>query len=116
MNHPNPYRIAVSSGLLCLMVLGVFEATRAQQPSTRIITVDKPQVIFSSVPQGNAANQTIHVTSSASQQLSVDTANTASWLTVTPVLTANTAGPPAARPAHPARVCRLPSAFQSPSP
>ena len=83
MHHPNRYRIAAWGGVLCIMTLGIIEATRAQQAGASI-TLDSQQVTFSNVPSGGAMNQTIHVTSSTPGFFVVNTSNTASWLSVTP--------------------------------
>src|SRR5579863_9083425 len=113
MNFPNRRRIALFGGGLCVLVLGFYQATHAQSSSGQgTFSVDMQQVLFSNVPAGGVANQTIHVTATASTMVSINTSNSASWLQISPtgvlnvtagsptpvVVTANTAGPPALIP------------------
>jgi hypothetical protein len=75
MHRLNRHTIVLSASVFCVL-LGFYEATRAQQTSTATLTVDKQQLIFTNVPGGGGgANQIVNITSSAATVLNVNTAN-----------------------------------------
>src|SRR5436309_796618 len=109
MFRPNR-AIAMAGGLVCLLGLGFYESTRAQQAT--VISVDQPTVLFSNVAAGGTSTQTININSSVSTTVLVDTSNAPSWLKVSPTtplnvasgtptpltINVNTAGPPVLTP------------------
>jgi hypothetical protein len=67
-HHPNRHKIALAGAVLCVLVLGFYQATRAQQSSGQgTFTVDTQQVLFANVPAGGAMTQTIHISAPTSQ-------------------------------------------------
>src|SRR5437899_1328135 len=84
MNRLNRHTIALVASVCCVLLLGFYEATRAQQTGVTSITLDKQQLIFSNVPAGGTASQMVSVTSSAATSLTINTANSAPWLSVAP--------------------------------
>src|SRR5438445_9509758 len=105
MFRPNR-AIAMAGGLVCLLGLGFYEASRAQLAT--VISVDQPTVTFSNVAAGGTSTQSININSTVSTTVLVDTSNAPSWLKVSPttplnivagtptplMITVNTAGPP----------------------
>src|SRR5579872_2450381 len=73
---------ALYGSLLALLLLAFYDGTKAQ--SVASISVDQTQVVFDNVLNGGATTRTLNVSSSASANVAVGTANTASWLQITP--------------------------------
>src|SRR5579885_663624 len=84
MNRLNRHTIALVASVCCVLLLGFYEATHAQGTGVTSITLDKQQLIFSNVPAGGTASQVVNVTSSAAGILTINTANSAPWISVAP--------------------------------
>src|SRR5579872_688932 len=84
MNRLNRHLIVLFASVFCVLLLGFYEATHAQSGAPTI-TVDKQQLIFSNVAGGGGtASQVINVTSSSAGIVTINTANSAPWLSVSP--------------------------------
>src|SRR5947209_20418577 len=96
MNRLNRHTIALTACVCCVLLLGFYEASRAQQTGVTTLTLDRQQLIFSNVPGGGGtASQVINVTASGATSLSVNSANSAPWLSVSPSTSVTTvAGSP----------------------